>query len=315
MKSRKIPLTKSGQKILPQEDKKNHPQKKPSPVTRPVLAEFRQGKSGNSLNLLKTNKSGAPGLQGYVCTAAWLVLNTAEKTAHFDSIRHSVGNVQKLYHGTPATNVAEIAAKGLRPGRKSCMFGSGIYLGTPTKAIGYTYGYLSGAHYLFEVEAALGRVLECSSSGRHSLRELQEDGYDSVAGVAGYTASWGGSTLRHSENVIYSPDQVLVLRVFEYQSTGYSERPTSGRCEIMRPNNKPVPPGSKAFADILTTEECGRTSTMRLYGDDSKHHWACDTCIRDQKLKIGSKIEIRNPNQWKGGRTLTVRVRSAHPVL
>lgn len=276
-------------------------QPKPIPVAPPrgptvvsvpkhELAEFKKGR-GWPLTLEPDSKSDAPKLGGMVCTAAWKVMNSPETLAQFEKVAADLGNVATLYHGTPATNVTTIAEEGLRPGRSQCMFGSGIYMGPPAKAIGYT-GY-GRAQYMFQVKAALGRVKECPNAQKNNLRDLQKEGFDSVAGVAGYTASWGG-TLRHSENVVYSSDQVLVLKVYEYQRIQYTEPPREhvGTCMLMRKVNATLEAKNRAFADVLSQKVCGRKSSVQMATKDVNKVWVCNDCITANRLKIGSAVKV-----------------------
>ena len=199
------------------------------------------------------------------------------------------------------------------------MFGAGIYLGPPDKAISYTghswtrsrsAGDLKAA-YILQVKAVLGKVLECDRSRKYSLGVLRQEGFDSVAGVAGRTASWGRSTLRHSENVVYSPDQVLALKVFEYQLSveSYKDlyKPTSGLCDVVYKANVHIPPGQKAFADVLSMKNCDAIATTLLKTDDNCTVWVCDSCIQKYKLKAGSRLQVKT-TRWKGPAYKTVRI-------
>lgn len=264
-----------------------------------TLAEFGKAKA----LALTPSTLDAPKIAGYTCSGAWHVATPQVDQEHFNKVAAEIGNVAILYHGTPAKNIARIAEEGLQPGRKTCMFGSGIYSGPIEKAMGYT-GW-SGARYVFRVRVVLGKVHTPTAAKSFNLKALREAGFDSVAGTAGYTASWAG-TLRYSENVVYSPDQIIAEKVFEYQPTQRLEevtKPKTGLCVLMRaPSTVPLPPGSRAFRDILSKVPCGKTAANQLkttFGDI----WACSDCLQRLRVKVGSKVEIKTRKEW-----LTVKV-------
>jgi hypothetical protein len=265
-----------------------------------ILAEFKG--YGVPYNLVKAEKSGAPSVPGYRCMAAWEVKHTDEKLMEFMETEDRLGNVHTLYHGTPTKNITAIAAEGLRPGGHYCMFGAGIYLGSPSKAIGYAGGTINkwrrdgGASYLLRVRVILGNVKECKSASKHNLKGLQEEGFDSVAGVMGWTSSWGG-TLRGHEWVVYSPQQVLVERVYEYQATEESKdpyHPQQGLCAIAVNAPKKVPfdgKGMSAFQDLLVKKPCGKIAYLQVQIPQGQV-WICNECLERLRLKVGSHIEI-----------------------
>ena len=266
-----------------------------------ILAEF-----GNpqALRLVPAAKDG-PKVLGYTCVAAWFVESSFEDAYKFEEVVTEIGNVVTLYHGTPAKNIGAIASEGLRPGRASCMFGAGIYAGPIEKAINYTGTYGQQARYVFRVRVALGNVRNCEAAEKFNLSKLRDSGFHSVGAVAGWTASWGG-TLRHSENVVYSPDQVLAEKVYEYQpARSYLEReqPKSGFCALAKERTAPLPPGSRAFQDILSKVVCGKTAANRLRTDDG-NVWACVECLQRLRIKVGTRVDVKTKGGWT-----TVRVR------
>lgn len=294
----KTPLVKAGSNVVP--------------GLKP-LAEFRQ--RDFPLTLSACSKTLGPRISGYVCVAGWEVQNLAVKVQRFKEVASSVGKVMQLYHGTAATNIADITRQGLQPGNSHCMFGSGIYMGPPIKAIGYRT-VRNGKHYksqdrryILQVRAALGKIKECREAEKWSLSRLQEAGCHSVAGVAGITASWAG-TLRYSENVVYSPDQVIVDRIFEYHQlvTDYGEtKQTSSTCNLMiRDLHAAVPPGQKAFADVLQTKECCKPAAVQIRTTEGLC-WVCNHCIAKNRLKVGSKITVRQKYRWRS-ETITARI-------
>lgn len=315
MGSRNTKKAHQSKKILPRDPPKIVAVKAPSnPGDSPksVLAEFRKGVSG-PLNLVPTPKGDAPHVPQFVCTAAWRVQQDPLKQDEFNRVTHELGSVVTLYHGTPARNVTEIARDGLRPGRKYCMFGSGIYLGSPQKAMGYTgigWARSEGAQaaYLFKVQAALGQILEAKEPHKYSLGQIRQMGYDSVAGLAGWTASFGG-TLRHSENVIYSPDQAMVLKVFEYQPLQHTLDKTTealtGPCGLMKTVNIPLNYKNRAFKDIINVRQCGADASVKV-NTDNIPVWLCNKCLSTFRLKVGSRITIRDPY----GKKIDARIKS-----
>jgi len=273
------------------------------------------------LNLVAGPRKAAPTVPGFICTGAWKVNNGGEKLARFRQVSREIGNVRVLYHGTPSPNIAAIVEEGLRPGRPSCMFGSGIYLGDQNKAFGYTGG--GEARYLIEVETALGKVWE-QERADHSLtlESVQKAGYHSVAGVAGVTAGYAGA-LRHSEYVLYSPDQVVPLRVFEYQLSPMQEIlwERGGGCAILKKSKNPIPVGMQAFRDLFEEITCGKKPTTRLATDDKEGYVdVCAECIMRLKLKKGDRIKIRRadysgwgPSRRKGLKNVFVTIRGVKP--
>jgi hypothetical protein len=252
-----------------------------------------------SLNLTPCKKD-APSVAGYRCVAAWQVTPTPKQEERFAACEEAFGNVVVLYHGTPAHNIEAIARDGLRPGSSACMFGSGIYAGPIQKAIGYTGQ--GQAKYIFRLRIALGSVLMCMTAQKVTLKQLTSSGHHSVGAIAGQTASWNGATLRYSENVVYSPDQVLVERVYEYQMSSYvPPPPETGSCMIVVEKKVAIPKGGQAFKDLLGRGACGAPAANRVLTDNKDgfgQAWICASCIRTNKLKKGSKIEVQ-VNRWK----------------
>lgn len=296
---------KAPQRIEPHSPAAVAPKPKASVTPKVTLAEFGHAPA---FILQKSDKSDAPRVSGYSCTGAWDIVHPDEKKAMFAQVVEELGNVQTLFHGTPARNITRIAEEGLRPGGRYCMFGSGIYMGGIEKAFGFAHGV--NARYVFKVKAALGIILNAPQSHKYTLRSVQDAGCHSVGGLAGYTASWGG-TLRHSEYVVYSPDQVIALKVYEFQSDFeeipyYRRQPSYGTCPVLVSNSAPLPPGSKAFKDILTQKACGKTAHTRLH-TDHQDIWVCNDCIARLRIKIGSKVPVRSK-----GLNLTYRIRGKY---
>ena len=277
----------------------------PNSTPKPVLAEFAKG--GNiPLGLLTpSTKHDAPNLPGYRCSAAWAVSHTREQAQRFRAVVGALRNERVLYHGTKTDNILSIVAEGLRTGNRYCMFGPGIYLGGPEKAINYT-GMSSRACYLLQVRVALGKIKECPTAIHFTLCTLQAEGYNSVAGVAGRTQGAYGP-LNHTEYVVYSPDQVFVTKVFELQRLNpYQALGSSDGCCIAKKSNAPAGPGNQAFADILNTRQCGTSATVQVYTTNGTF-MICNNCIRELRLRIGSRITVY-VSTYKGSIKKEVRV-------
>lgn len=268
-----------------------------------VLATFNRY-TPTRLNIRAGRKKGAPKFQDYTCTAAWNVITPNERLNLFTEVADKLGNTQELYHGTPESNIAQIVKKGLHTGQKSCLFGSGVYLGSPAKAFSYT-----GCHevaYLLKVRAVLGQVKECSQSDHNiTLSKLQTEGYNSVAGVAGVTSSWAG-TLRHNENVVYSPDQVVVTKIYEYQRIE-TPPPQKGTCALVVDRKRPLRRKERAFADILNQSVCGNTAYVQVLTERGEF-WVCNHCLKKGKIKTGSKIKVHS-NHWRQTGNWVVRIK------
>lgn len=251
------------------------------------------------------NKDDAPRVSGFRAVAAWDIQHSETVRARFAEVSTLLGNVRTLFHGTSARNIQDIAKEGLRPGRKSCMFGSGIYMGEINKAFNYAGGM--HARYVIKVQTALGKVLEAEKAQKYNRGALTRLGFDSVAGIAGRTASWGG-TLSLSEWVAYSPEQVLALKVYEYQAVHPTTlMVTSGTCVVLVEKNVPLPKGSSSFRDILRKQPCARQSYTRLTTDGGDV-WVCASCVGEFRLKIGSKIEVKDTSYRSKTPTKWVRI-------
>lgn len=281
----------------------------PPPTKLPVrpmvpLAEFR---ATPHFILSPGDKSDAPKVFGFQAVAAWDIQHSAEVLSRFNEVSTLLGNVRTLFHGTGSYNIRDIAEEGLRPGRKTCMFGSGIYMGEIDKAFNYTSG--NNARYVIKVQTALGNVLEAEKAAKYDRRTITQLGYDSVMGVAYRTGSWGG-TLAHSEWVAYSPEQVLAIKVYEYQSpqpiqpTFVSKRKL---CELIVEKDVFVPKGNSAFEDILRKKPCGLVSYTHLTTDRGSV-WVCAACVTNLRLKIGSKVEVKNSSYGSKNPTMMARI-------
>lgn len=268
---------------------------RPAPIkVRPVVtAPLAAFGSVSQFVLQRGDKRDAPSVRGYTCVAAWDVQHTDSEWEKFMAVCERVGNRRTLYHGTRSVNIRDIARQGLRPGNARCMFGSGIYMGGINKAI--LYANESRAKYVIKVEAALGQSLMATEAQKHNLGALQKEGFHSVWGRAGYTRSWGG-TLALDEFIVYSPDQVMALKVYEYQVSQVTFiAPPEGRCVVAVEQEVANPKGKSAFMDLLSKKACDKPAYTRLIVEDKTTIWVCAQCVEQQRLKIGSKLEIKVP--------------------
>ena len=251
--------------------------------------------------LLRPVRARGPFRGEFTCTAAWDVVNDDSTIMRFLKLEETYGNKRILYHGTPHTNVTDIAREGLHKGRSHCMFGAGIYLGEFKKAFDYARPFLgsqTSRSYVFEVEVVLGRSYLAKKSEKFTQKQLQELGCQSVHGSRNHTASWGG-TLAQDEWVIYSPDQVLVTRLYEYTKTAVEKRVIihQGICQLRTTQAAPMDKSRRAFADVLSQKTCERKAYTRLALEGGGSLWACTKCIKQQQLRIGSKVEVRS--EWR----------------
>jgi len=125
-------------------------------------------------------------------------------------------NVRELFHGTAPVNGTGILMEGFRAGTYG-MFGGGIYFGYRGKASNFASSAVNqkgntqvSSKVLLKCWVALGKIFKATEA-MHGLRSAPA-GYNSVEGVVGVTASWGGR-LQASEWVVYDPQQVSVVDV------------------------------------------------------------------------------------------------------
>lgn len=137
-------------------------------------------------------------------------------------------NTRILWHGSRCENGVSILREGLRLGGHG-MFGTGIYLGSREKALGYSgyspgglrWNYAGGGSakvveptfpgMLLKVVAVLGRVLIADQA--MTYLEAAPEGFNSVMGKKGHTKTWGDGRLTHDEWCIYNPCQVSIQEI------------------------------------------------------------------------------------------------------
>lgn len=160
---------------------------------------------------------GPRSVSGFKLTCVWNVQHSATKLR---KICTTIGtydvspNIRRLYHGTTATSLASIVRRGLVCGTHG-MFGGGIYLAPDfMKAWGFS-GY-GRQHYVLLVDAALGNVKVVEHANSSMGAHIWQQGFQSVAGARGLTASYGSSKLHYDEFVVYYRDQVQLLYLAQY---------------------------------------------------------------------------------------------------
>ena len=242
-----------------------------------------------------------PSVQGMKCVASWQIETPESDLMEWLEVREAYGNAVKLFHGTRSVNVASITTEGLRTGRRHCMFGSGIYFGQPEKAIGYAGAFGThtevSAHYVFEAEVVLGVSKLMSKAEDQSLRSLMREGYQSVHGRADYTMGHG-QTLRRSEWVVYSPGQVLLDKLHEYQPRVLvSARPAQalGFCDVALSHKPPLDARNRAFKEVLSWKRCQAMAATQVnvrLGGKVHQVWVCPKCAEREKLQVGSYMHL-----------------------
>lgn len=282
-----------------------------------VLAEFRE--NGEHIEVSRLASPCGPFIHGYKNVASWKVVVPDEKMLAFLEIDEEIGNTQRLFHGTRADSVGSITREGLRKGSQTCMFGGGIYFGGPEKAIGYAHTKTytgEGGRYIFEADVVLGKPYVAPEAERFTLRKLQTMDCNSVHGKRGHTKSWHGA-LQRDEYVVYSPDQVFLHRLHEYQATQtpwfeYGRTFNLGYCMVLKDSPNRVNERNRAFKDLVAKAPCALTAYNHVDTTSGQKVWLCAKCIEENKLGNGSKIEVQIPHRWstdpKSGRQ-TVQIR------
>jgi hypothetical protein len=145
----------------------------------------------------------------YVLKTCWAFPNPKGFAQHSGKVTYP------LYHGTKEVAIASIILRGFQMPRRGGMFGKAIYLAPNiAKALGYTN---SENPLIFVCEARLGRIRQMTVA-QTSLNPTDAlcEGFDTVHGMAGYTASWGGR-LAFSEYATYDPNRIRLLYLAEYK--------------------------------------------------------------------------------------------------
>ena len=229
-----------------------------------------------------------PRLQGYKCVASWAVVHSSQDEDEFQAAWERTGSDPvRLFHGTKSRNIAAITREGLQRGRKSCMFGSGIYFGQKEKAS--SFGHMaSGACYLFEALVLLGKCLEAPKAFNYSLKYLEKRGYHSVQGLRRKTASWGTRCLLNDEWVVYSKDQVLLEYLHEYRALPREVLRLPHECQAIvkiRPPNI----GNAHLREVLSEKQCKVPAYTALLVTGRMQVHLCKDCVTKLNLRIGER--------------------------
>jgi len=168
---------------------------------------------------------GPHAVSGFKLTCVWQVQHHDDKLRKICATIGTYGsspNIRRLYHGTQATSLASIVRRGLVCGRHG-MFGGGIYLAPDfMKAWGFS-GY-GRHHYVLLVDAALGNVRVVEQANSSLGAHIWQQGFQSVAGARGLTASYGSNKLHYDEFVVYYRDQVQLLYLAQYTDMATSTK-------------------------------------------------------------------------------------------
>jgi poly [ADP-ribose] polymerase len=135
-------------------------------------------------------------------------------------------NIVEGYHSSNAANILSILKSGLRIPPKSAphvcgrLLGDGAYMapfgikGSPTKSLGYGYGYWGGISqkrfFMFVGDFALGKYYTPTSSNYQSI-SYPVKGYDSTWAKGGY------SGVRNDECVVYRTSQANLKYLIEFE--------------------------------------------------------------------------------------------------
>jgi len=152
----------------------------------------------------------------------------------FDARGRAVGNVQRLWHGTRASNLLSILRAGMvvppasSPHVTGRMYGDGLYFSDQsTKSLNYSLGAAPGqgsssrgatgapstewrgSSFMFLCDVAMGRAFTPASSGWGS-RSFPVAGYDSTF------ARGGHSGVRNNEMIVYGSHQANPVYLCEF---------------------------------------------------------------------------------------------------
>ena len=128
-----------------------------------------------------------------------------------------VGNIRELWHGTQASNVLSILAKGMMipPSSSShCtgrMYGDGLYFSDQsTKSLNYAAGYWGGSSsstcFMFLADVAMGKEY----LPRMAFGGSCPQGYNSTFARAGQ------SGVMNNEMIVYRTNQANITRLVEF---------------------------------------------------------------------------------------------------
>lgn len=150
------------------------------------------------------------------------VVCMAAMEKRFKEVGKTVGNIQRYWHGTRASNLLSILKGGLiipptsggtytYNGR---MFGNGVYFSDQsTKSLNYAYGYWGGGQrdnncFMFLADVAMGQTF--TPKGHNDRSRLPMKGFDSTAALANV------SGVLNNEYVVYDVGQINLVYLVEF---------------------------------------------------------------------------------------------------
>lgn len=156
----------------------------------------------------------------YKLVGLYDMFDSDEALAKYEALKAAKGNEQWLWHGTRASNVLSILAKGLYvpPATASFatgrMFGNGIYGSRQsTKSLNYSAGVWAGQRlsdkaFMFSMQAVMGKSYKPTWWGQN-WRQVNRD-YDSIDVAAG-TAG-----VANHEAIVWNLDQIRMRYLCEF---------------------------------------------------------------------------------------------------
>lgn len=144
-------------------------------------------------------------------------VQVASMASAFERDGKKVGNIKELWHGSQASNILSILAKGMMIPPSSAshvcgrMFGDGLYFSDQsTKSLNYAAGYWGGNRdntcFMFLVDVAMGK--EYIPRGAFGGRPPA--GFDSTFAKA------GRSGVMNNESIVYRTSQANLVRLVEF---------------------------------------------------------------------------------------------------
>ncbi|MFK4132193.1 WGR domain-containing protein [Pseudomonas luteola] len=142
-----------------------------------------------------------------------------DQDAAFEKDGRSIGNIQRLWHGTRPGNVLSILKNGfvIPPSKAGHvtgrLFGDGVYASDQsTKSLNYACGFWGGGYepncFMFLADFAMGR----SYCPKKTYEDLPKDGYDSTY-VKGGTCG-----VLNNEMIVYKPSQSVIRYLVEFEA-------------------------------------------------------------------------------------------------
>jgi predicted DNA-binding WGR domain protein len=139
--------------------------------------------------------------------------------------KNPIPDIKEYFHGTGMANCLSILKSGLKVAPPNTapiagkMFGNGVYgADCASKALGYSLGRWGqgssrNTAWLFVCEFKMGETYKAPKCLNGPPK-----GYDSVKALAGFTKTWGNSTLFNNEFIIYKNEQVRLKYLIECEN-------------------------------------------------------------------------------------------------